>query len=129
MRIVADENRDRMIVVALREAGHDVLSVRESEKGRDDAYIFDLARTECRVVLTSDLDFGRLCEHQFPHPPAIVVMHLDRISRHTRAKRIVELLRVVSNIDGHLLIVEPSRIRIRAFPGGLGIESCKAERS
>ncbi|HEX3666994.1 MAG TPA: DUF5615 family PIN-like protein [Rhizomicrobium sp.] len=70
MRIIADENCDRMIVVALREAGHDVLSVRETVKGSGDAYIFDLARTECRVVLTSDLDFGHLSEQQFLHPPA-----------------------------------------------------------
>jgi predicted nuclease of predicted toxin-antitoxin system len=115
MRIVADENCDRMIVVALREVGHDVLSVRESGKGQDDAYIFDRARTDRRIVLTSDLDFGRLCEHQFPHPPAIVVMRLARLSRHVRAKRMVEVLRVVGSIDGQLLVVEPSRIRIRAF--------------
>lgn len=67
MRIVADENCDRMIVVALREAGYDVLSIRESEKGQDDSYIFDLARIENRVILTGDLDFGHMCEHRFPH--------------------------------------------------------------
>ena len=118
MRIIADENCDRMLVVALREAGHDVLSIRESEKGQDDSYIFDLARTERRVVLTSDLDFGHLCEHRFPHPPAIVVMRLDRIDRHVRARRVLEALNVAGSIEGHLLIVEPSRLRIRAFQAG-----------
>ena len=46
MRIIADENCDRMIVVALREAGHDVVSIREPEGGSEDSYVFDLAQTE-----------------------------------------------------------------------------------
>jgi len=115
MCIIADENCDRMIVVALREAGHDVVSIREIEGGCEDSYIFDLAQAESRIVLTSDLDFGHLCEHRTPRPPAIVVMRLDRVNRQTRSQRIVAVLNSVGSIEGHLLIVEPSRIRVRAF--------------
>jgi hypothetical protein len=46
MRILADENCDSMMMAASRDAGHDVLSVRESERGGSDWQVFDLARIE-----------------------------------------------------------------------------------
>lgn len=115
MRIVADENCDRMIVAALRDAGHDILSIRENDPGESDSRIFDIAKRDSRVVLTNDLDFGFLSERERLRPPAIILMRLDRLSRPARADRVVEILHGLGALEGHLLTIEPGRVRIRAL--------------
>ena len=115
MRIIADENCDSMIMAALRNAGHDVLSVREDQRGGSDKGVFEMARMRGRVVLTNDLDFGFLSERERHHPPAVILMRLDRLSRPARANRVVQVLRTLGAIDGHLVTIEASRIRVRGL--------------
>jgi predicted nuclease of predicted toxin-antitoxin system len=53
MLILADENVPGPVIRALRQRGHDVLSVREVIRGADDRSILDLAQREGRLVMTS----------------------------------------------------------------------------
>ena len=77
MRILADENCDRLVVEKLRAAGHDVAYVVEFASGAGDGDLFRRASIENRIVLTDDLDFGRLAERETDHPPGIILMRLD----------------------------------------------------
>ncbi len=85
MRILADENCDRMLVSMLRDAGHDVTYVGESSGGESDASVLQRARAEQRVILTSDRDFGLLAERDRHEPPAVILLRLDPLSRTARA--------------------------------------------
>ncbi len=58
MRILADENVARDIVVWLRTGGHDVLFAAEVAPGTADIRWVEIAQREQRVILTSDKDFG-----------------------------------------------------------------------
>ena len=60
MRFLADESCDFAVVAALRHAGHDVTTVAEINEGVDDEVVLALARSESRVLLTEDKDFGLL---------------------------------------------------------------------
>lgn len=60
MRFLADESRDLRVVVALREAGHDVASVAETAPGAPDAEVLSWARRDRRICLAEDRDFGWL---------------------------------------------------------------------
>ena len=60
MRLVADENCDLSIVLELRAAGYDVVSIAEQMAGADDQAVIDFARSERRLLLTEDKDFGQL---------------------------------------------------------------------
>ncbi len=115
MRIVADENCDRLLLAALRNAGHDVLSIRETEPGEADNRIFEIAQRESRVLLSNDLDFGLLSERERYRLSAVILMRLDRLSRPARARRVMEILETVGTLEGHLLTIEPGRIRTRAL--------------
>ena len=60
MRFLADENCDFSVVVALRAAGHDVSAIVEIQPAAEDGHVLALARSESRVLLTEDKDFGVL---------------------------------------------------------------------
>lgn len=116
MRILADENCDRLWVLALRQAGHDVAYVADDEKGQSDVELFRSARQQNRILLSSDLDFGRMAELEGEHPPGIILLRLHLIQRTARARRVVEVIDSLGDvIQDHILVVEPRQVRLRAL--------------
>jgi predicted nuclease of predicted toxin-antitoxin system len=116
MRFLADENCDRLMVSALRSAGHDVSYVVEWGAGQSDPEIFARAQAEKRVLLTNDQGFGLLAENASEQPPAIVLLRLDPLLAPARTKRVLEGLPVIKGMPpGRLVVVEPGSIRDRAF--------------
>src|SRR5690242_15818281 len=98
MRLLLDEDsQGRLLVRRLREAGHDVLTVREAGlMAHRDADVFALARQEQRIVLTRNTrDFMALHEAEADHP-GILAEHQDR----DPAKNMTEadIVRAISNI-------------------------------
>ena len=49
MRILLDENIHPQVVALLRDAGHDVLSITETDKGASDPVVFQTAVSDERV--------------------------------------------------------------------------------
>ena len=60
MNFVADESCAKPVVLALREAGHDVVSIGEVAPGATDQQVLERALNERRVLITEDRDFGEL---------------------------------------------------------------------
>ena len=60
MRILADENMPRQAIALLREAGHDVRWVVETDLSAPDINLLELANREERTLITYDTDFGEL---------------------------------------------------------------------
>jgi predicted nuclease of predicted toxin-antitoxin system len=56
MRILANENFPGPVIRALRDQGHDVVSVKETMRGADDRSVLDLAGKQARLVVTFDLN-------------------------------------------------------------------------
>ena len=72
VRLVADENCDFSVVIDLRAAGYDVVSITELMPGADDETVIDFARSERRLLVTEDKDFGQLV---FAHRQAELWSH------------------------------------------------------
>lgn len=117
MRIVADENCDRILVAELRSAGFDVVWVREFAPGISDDKIFEIAVSDCRVLLTSDQGFGLLAEQTGAgRPPAIVIMRLERVLPSTRTSMAVQVFTTMGeDLRGQLTVIEPHQVRSRPF--------------
>ncbi len=60
MKLFADEDLARAIVIRFRDQGHDVLYASEIEPGSPDITWLDRAEAEGRIIITSDKDFGDL---------------------------------------------------------------------
>ena len=116
MRILADENCDRPMITVLREAGFDVMSVREEAPGIDDEDVFALAAHEGRILLTQDQGFGQMAEREGQKPPAVVLLRLDALLPATRKVRALEALAARrESLIGTVTVIEPHQIRSRPF--------------
>ena len=60
MRLLADENFPKPVVVMLRADGHDVLWARTDCPGWKDTALLDFAESEARLMLTLDRDFWQI---------------------------------------------------------------------
>lgn len=70
MNLLADENFPRVVVEALRAAGHDVVWARTDMPAAADDVILGRAQAEGRLVVTFDKDFGELAFRWAFLPPA-----------------------------------------------------------
>ena len=77
MRILLDENIHPQVVALLRDAGHDVLSITETDKGASDPVVFQTAVSDERVLVTHDTGFGRLYELQPSTRCAVMLFRVD----------------------------------------------------
>ncbi len=118
MRFLANMGISPLTVAFLGQAGHDAVHLHE--EGLDplpDAQILDKARTEGRVLLTSDLDFGDLLAASGAALQTVVVFRLrsmvpDNVNRHIAmllAQHSAELE------QGAVVSVAEDHIRIRAY--------------
>ena len=116
MRLLANENFPPELIGALRQAGHDVVAVRDAHRGLTDAEILRLADNEGRIVATFDKDFGALAFGAgIPAPAGIILVRLDP-RRTGVAPIVVAALRRKHAWEGHFATIEPGRVRLRALP-------------
>ena len=117
MKLLTNENFPLLAVVALRDAGHDVLWARTDMAGKADDVILQRAQDEERVVVTFDKDFGELAfRWGLPAGCGVILFRLRTQSPEYIRERVVETLAERADWTGHLIVVEEFRIRIRPLP-------------
>ena len=116
MKLLADENCERKMIENLRAAGHDVVTILDMSPSIDDETVFKLARSEGRVLLTNDRDFGLIAERAANRPLAVLLMRLDPLSL---GRRIDVVLRSLAELGdglvGQFIVIEPHQIRSRIY--------------
>ncbi|NCO35097.1 MAG: hypothetical protein GW893_14715 [Armatimonadetes bacterium] len=117
MRFLANENISGTAVRGLRGAGHDVLSVKESMRGADDADFLARAQTEGRVLLTHDKDFGELAYRRgLPARCGVVLFRLSGAQPDADNWRILSVLQGREDWAGAFSVVTEDRLRMRPLP-------------
>src|SRR4051794_25417256 len=87
------ENFPGKAVAALRLAGHDVLWIRESNRGISDIQVLAIATAQARLLLTFDKDFGELAFHsKLPAGSGIVLFRIRKQSPEYIANAAVQVL-------------------------------------
>ena len=106
-------------IASLREAGHDPVHLRdEGLLKMEDADILDKARSEGRIVLAFDLDFGDLLAASGERLPSVIIF---RMRNQTPASVRPRLFEILSNCEadlnsGAIVVVEENRYRVRRLP-------------
>ena len=80
MKILADENMQREVVLRLRLNGHDVRWAGETNRSAADLSLLQLATREKRTLITYDTDFGEIIyrgNRQAPYGIILFRLHID----------------------------------------------------
>jgi predicted nuclease of predicted toxin-antitoxin system len=120
MKIQLDENLGRQVAKLLSDPGHDVQTVPDQHLcAATDGDLIQACRTECRCLVSLDLDFGNPLLFAPTEYAGIVVLRLPRKCSPDDILGTVEtLLRALSREDpvGKLWIVQKGRIRVYQDP-------------
>ena len=117
MRVLANENVSSTVIEGLREAGHDVVAVREWSPGAGDDAVLRRAQNEGRTLVTHDKDFGELAyRRMLPAECGVVLLRLSGGDRDADNRRALSALASRSDWAGHFSVVTDDRIRMRPLP-------------
>lgn len=118
MEFKIDKNLPSEACDLFRKDGHDAVSVLNQHLGgRPDAEIVSVCKTESRILITLDTDFGNILAYPPEDFAGIIVIRSDDQARATIlnfVRRMIAVLRSESP-RGQLWIVEHNRIRVRGL--------------
>lgn len=119
MKFLADMGVSMSTIASLREAGYESVHLRdEGLLKMEDADILDKARSEGRIVLAFDLDFGDLLAASGEKLPSVIIF---RLRNQTPSAVRPRLFKILSECEtdlngGAIIVVEESRYRVRRLP-------------
>ena len=114
MKFVADESVDYQIITRLREDGHEVIYIAETQSGASDNAVLTKANLQQAVLLTSDKDFGDLVFRQHLISSGIVLLRIAGLSQERNAAIVAEAIRKHgAAMPGAFAVLTPRTIRIR----------------
>lgn len=114
MNFLADECCDTALVEKMRNAGHDVLYVMESDRGSDDIEILHRAFNENRILITEDKDFGDLVYRLKLSARGIILMRFSSEKRRQKWNRLKVLLhQKQAKLYNCFTVVDSEKFRIR----------------
>lgn len=120
MRWLVDNACSPILAQGLREEGHDAVHVRDYGIGNaSDPIIFERAKRENRILISSDTDFGTILALKREISPSILLFR-----RSSQRHPIQQLRLILANLDsireplekGSLVVLEDSRIRVHPLP-------------
>lgn len=92
MKFLADECCDLSMVNRLREEGHDIDYIQQTEPGISDNEVLANALREKRVLITEDKDFGELV-YRFKKPAyGIILLRFHPRDKQRKLLRISQLI-------------------------------------
>lgn len=113
MIFIADENVDRLIVEALRQAGHSVEYIAETDPSVSDDVVFNRANDKRAVLLTADNDFGEMVfRDQRLIADGVILIRLAGLSSQAKADIVCSAIgEHGNNLQNRFTVISPGNVR------------------
>jgi predicted nuclease of predicted toxin-antitoxin system len=120
VKFLVDQNRSPRLARLLCEAGHDAVHTLDMGlEAAEDSDVLDQARSEQRVLISGDTDFGALLALARESSPSVILFR-QRVRRRAehQASALLQNLDNVADalVAGAVVIIEDDRIRVRRLP-------------
>jgi predicted nuclease of predicted toxin-antitoxin system len=116
MLILANENVPLSAILALRQAGHDVVWVAETTPGTSDEAVLQAAIAQHRLLLTMDKDFGELVYRSGQAAPGVVLVRPPFGSPDQLSARLCQVFAEPDRLWGSFCVIEGNVQRCRPLP-------------
>jgi predicted nuclease of predicted toxin-antitoxin system len=114
MKLFADENIARGIVLWLREQGHDVSYASEIQPRATDSGWLSRAEADGRIIPTSDKDFGDLIFRDRCTSHGVILLRLGDMALKDRLAWLDQVWKsALAHPIGGIIVITASKIRIR----------------
>lgn len=112
--ILADENVPPRFITSLREAGIEVFSIKESQRGVTDDQVISISKDPPRIILTEDKDFGEWVFAHHEKSISVILLRYERPFLEDMIGVVVDLIKVKGvTLFGKYVTVTRNKIRIR----------------
>ena len=114
MKIVADENIDRLVIERLQTNGHEVLSIARQFASSPDTEVLSISSNERALLITEDKDFGELVFHKKRSHFGVLLVRLEGISRQERIRMVCDIIQSRgSELANAFSVLTPASLRTR----------------
>jgi predicted nuclease of predicted toxin-antitoxin system len=119
MKFLLDESAEFRLLSFLRLAGHDVTAIaRDYPQALSDPVVLAIARSEGRILITNDTDFGELVfRRRLPHAGVILFRLRPESTVEDKISCLERLLLSGEQTEGQFIVVSRTRHRVRSSAG------------
>lgn len=112
IKFLADENIPIKAIHTLKQKGIDIISVLEISQGLSDKEVLDFANKQNRIIITFDIDFGKLVFREKLKVKGIILLRIAPKSPQHIVEKVETLLASEYPIENSFLIVKEDSIRL-----------------
>ena len=119
MRFLVDECLPAKLAAALNTLGHDAVHVSDLNLlGALDSEVMAAARSDDRVLVSADTDFGELLALSGDHRPSVILLRQSSRIGDSSLHALTDNLDAVATdlANGAIVVITDSRIRVRSLP-------------
>jgi predicted nuclease of predicted toxin-antitoxin system len=120
VKFLIDNNLSPLLTDALKTAGHDAVHVRDlGMQAAPDEAVLERARTEERVLISADTDFGGLLSRSNASNPSVVLIRrlVGRRAAEQSAIILANLDQVAEDLAaGAVVVIHEDLLRVRRLP-------------
>ncbi|BCB97064.1 hypothetical protein JZK55_19860 [Dissulfurispira thermophila] len=116
LKLLADESLDFRIVLNLKEAGFEIISVLKDYQGASDRKVLELSKTFNAIIITEDKDFGEwIFAHKEKSIGVIFLRYNSTEFQKISSSLIILLKKFGTELYGKFTVVTIKKIRIRTL--------------